>query len=314
MAGRNTDGQGRLGEGVVVPIVTPLTEGETVDSVGLRKVIEYVLAGGVHGIFVMGSTGEFARLGEKEWERAVDLTVEATAGRVPVYAGVTAPGAKQSLIRAHRAKEAGVDAIVLSPGYYFSFNQRDIEAVYGAASERGVPVLAYNIPIYTHVTIAPETFRRLLEAKAVIGIKDSSGDASLIRQYLDVAKSFPGSSVLVGSESIMRQGFAAGASGSVPSLANLFPLLLVEIYANAQRQEWARVEELCEIVNKINRLNALVDSSLGVVAWKKVALEEVGLCSARMTTPAPTYTPQEIERIKGVLAEYQAWMADGLPS
>ena len=252
-----------------MPIVTPLREDETVDPVGMHKVIEYILAGGVHGVFVMGSTGEFARMPKKEWEKAVDSAVEATAGRAPVYVGVSAPGARQALARARTAKARGADAVVLSPGFYFPVSQEEIHALYTAASECGLPVFAYNIPVYTHVTIAPETYGRLVEAGAVAGIKDSSGDAHLIQEYLDAGKGFRNLSVLIGSESIMRQAFFAGASGSVPSLANLFPLLLVEIYDAATRGSGSAFGALCDVVNEINQLNAAGGSSLGVVAWKK---------------------------------------------
>lgn len=282
-----------IGQGIIVPIVTPLRNDDTIDQAGMRNLIDYLVKGGVHGIFVMGSTGEFARLTYETWVQGVQAAIECTHRRVPTYVGVSAPSIREVLLRIRVAKDAGADAVVLSPGYYYPYSQDEVFDLYvKAGSPELLPLFAYNIPAYTQVTIAPHTLHRIVRSVPLAGIKDSSGDMSLLEQYLDLGHGIPRFSVLVGSESLLHRAFKAGATGAVPSLGNVFPALLRDVYESAQNHDWSRVEDLCQRIAEINRLNSLLPSSLGVIAWKKLALEYLGICSAHTTEPAPRYSEE----------------------
>src|SRR5690606_29462722 len=215
--------------GIVVPLVTPVDSKEEIDEAGLKRLIDFMVDGGIHGVFVMGSTGEVARFDESQWLRAVELGVEYTAGRTKVYVGAMMPGLEQSLKRVRLAESVGADVVVLTPGFYYPLSQSEMVGYFTRIAEASrLPVCLYNIPQYTQSVVQPETLANVAERVPVAGIKDSSGDIGLLTDYLEVAKD-RGLPVLVGSESILAEALRRGAAGAVPSLGNVFPKLLVDV-------------------------------------------------------------------------------------
>lgn len=286
-----------------MPAVTPLHRDGTLDEGGLGRLIDHLVDGGVDGIFLLGTTGEYARIEGPMWEQVVRTGVRLTAGRVPVYVGVTAAGGSAVRERAEISARAGADAIVLSPTYYFSLNQDEMVRLYTRSIPKdALPLFLYNIPQHTISQLEAETARRIAEAIPVAGIKDSSGDIERMKRYLEVARAFPGFQVMVGSEAVMSQAFKLGAAGVVPSLGNVFPALLADIFAAAGRGDWEHVSRQCVTVDRINVLNNVVDSSLASVAWKKYALSRMGVCSEQMTEPFVELGSGAKERIDQQLA------------
>lgn len=291
-------------EGIVVPLVTPIDENEAVDEAGLKRLIDFMAEGGVHGVFVMGSTGEVARFDEGQWLRAVEIAARHAKGRSTVYAGAMMPGLEQSLRRVRLAESAGADVVVLTPGFYYPLSQDEMVRYFcRIAEEANLPVCLYNIPPYTSSVIEPETLAKVADAVPVAGIKDSSGDIDLIARYLEVAKArnLP---VLAGSESILAGALRLGAAGAVPSLGNVFPKLFVEVYDAGRSGEWNRVDALCGVIGEINKLNGFTRSSLATVSWKKYALERMGICSARTTEPAEPLSEEYRNAVDAVLRQH----------
>jgi len=145
-------------KGIVVPIITPLTEDERVDEKGLRKLIGHVLGGGVHGIFVMGTSGEFARLDLSEWKAAVEVAINEVRRRVPVYVGISDAGYRLVKKKADLAQSMNADVVVATPPYYFPVRQGEIYTFYKElASNISSPLMLYNIPSTTGVSIELET-------------------------------------------------------------------------------------------------------------------------------------------------------------
>lgn len=288
-----------LGYGIIVPIVTPVKEDHSIDFVGLRRLIDYVITGGVHAVFVMGSTGEFPRFSREEWTRAVKETVKHVDGRVPVYAGVSEARWQEVVQRLDIGFDLGIDAAVLSPSYYFPLNQDEIYQFYArvGANAKG-SLFLYSIPPYTQVRIEPATVKRIADIIPLSGIKDSGDDIDIFRSYLDVAKDIEGFKVAIGNESVLEQALKLGASGAVPSLANVFPNLLADLFAASVEADWSKVSSLCDRVGAINHLNTIVDSSMNVVAWKKYALSLLGICGATMTHPNVGYDRKTLDLIR----------------
>ena len=220
--------------GVIPPMITPLTPTGEVDGAAIRRLVSYLIAGGVSGIFVLGTSGEGPWLAPAQARAVIEAAVEAGAGRVPVLAGVLEPSTVRALEAVAVAEAAGADALVVTSPYYFEVDGaaqvRHVEAVAAATS---LPLVLYNIPATTHNPLAPETARRLLEVETVVGIKESSGDWALFEQLLALRAARPGWSVLQGAERSAARAVLAGADGLVPGLGNLAPALFAGLTAAA---------------------------------------------------------------------------------
>lgn len=294
----------QLGYGIIVPLITPLNTDGSIDTSGLRRLVDHVIKGGVDAVFIMGSTGEFPRFSREEWVRAVGVAVKHTDGRVPVYAGVSDARWQEVALRLEMGFDLGIDAAVLSPMYYFPLNQDEICRFYEKVGAKSPgPLFLYSIPPYTQARIEPHSVRKIGDVIPLAGIKDSGDDLETFRLYLEVAKELEGFKVAVGNESMLEEAFRLGASGAVPSLANVFPRLLADVFGASRRADWNEVSSLCTKIEHINHLNGIVDSSMNVVAWKKYALSLLGICGATMTHPGVSYDGKTLEKIKGHLAE-----------
>ncbi|MCS7193295.1 MAG: dihydrodipicolinate synthase family protein, partial [Armatimonadetes bacterium] len=154
---------------------------EEVDEPALRGLVRYLLQGGVHGVFVLGSTGEFAHLTDDEKRRAIEIVVSEVNGKVPVLVGVAESGTKRSIFWAKEAKKFGVDGVVAAPPFYYPLTESEVENHYRAlASECELPILLYHIPSTTKIRFSVDLVERLSKLPNIVGIKDSTGDLSFV--------------------------------------------------------------------------------------------------------------------------------------
>jgi len=165
--------------GIVPPMITPLTGRDTLDVAGLERLIEYIIKGGVHGLFILGTSGEAPSLSYKLRRELIERTCRQVKGRIPVLVGVTDTSFVESVNMARHAADSGAYAAVLAPPYYFPSGQPELaEYIERLMAEMPLPVFLYNMPMMTKMVIEPETIRRLSSQSRIIGIKDSSGDIS----------------------------------------------------------------------------------------------------------------------------------------
>ena len=294
----------QLGYGIIVPLVTPLNTDGSIDTGALRRLVDYVIQGGVDAVFVMGCSGEFPRFSREEWARTVGVVVQHAAGRVPVYAGVGEARWQEVTLRLEMGFDLGIDAAVLAPTHYFPLNQEEICRFYETEGAKSPgPLFLYSIPPYTQVSIEPSTVKRIANAVPLAGIKDSGSDIDVFRSYLEVAAELEGFKVVIVNEGMLEEALKMGASGAVPSLANVFPQLLADVFAASQSGDWDRVSSLCIKIDRINYLNGIIESSMNVVAWKKYALNLLGICGPSMTFPSVCYDEKTEEIIKKHLVE-----------
>lgn len=144
--------------GMVIPLLTPFRDDESVDEAALRWLVCHLIAQGVHGLFPVGSTGEFWALRDSERTRIIEIVVKEVAGRVPVYAGTGAPGTRQSVALTRQAEALGADAVVAITPFYISPNPDELYAHYAAIAEATrLPVIPYNNPVRTGgVNLTPD--------------------------------------------------------------------------------------------------------------------------------------------------------------
>lgn len=218
-------------KGVIPPIITPVDENENIDENGLKSVIDYVLDGGVHGIFVLGSNGEFYAFDDENQKRAIEITVNHVNKRVPVYAGVGAITTKQCVKAAKIAEEAGADAITVLTPMFIKPNEKEMYNHFKSIAESvNIPVLLYNNPDKTTNNISPTLLRKLAEIDNIIGIKNTSLDFAQTIEFIRATKDIQNFRVLSGSDYYIYGTMAYGGFGCVAGTANVAPKLVVEIY------------------------------------------------------------------------------------
>lgn len=218
-------------KGIIPPIVTPVDKHENVDPGGLHRVIDHMLEGGVHGIFVLGSNGEFYAFDRENQKRAVEVTAEHVNGRVPVYAGTGSITTRECVRFAKMAGQAGADAItVLAPMYINPSDQELFDHFKEIADSTPLPVILYNNPARTTNHLSASLVKKLAGIENIAGIKTSTLDFSQSIRYLEATRDVPSFSLLSGSDYYIYATLVHGGSGAVAGTANAAPRLVVDIY------------------------------------------------------------------------------------
>jgi dihydrodipicolinate synthase/N-acetylneuraminate lyase len=292
-------------EGIIVPMVTPLNDDETVDYSSLKKLINYIIDGGVQALFTMGTTGEFARLTWRDRCRIIEMTVAETQKRVPVIAGISDSGLLQVLKNLKFAESSGVDAVAVTPPYYYpTYSDDEIIAFYTEiAAHSALPLILYNIPVTCGSMISITALQQIFSrCQNVIGIKDSSGDIRYLTEIINLYRNRPAIRIFLGDESLGLEGLSAGAHGLVASLANVFPRIFVALYEAVQAGELPKAALLNTQIKEMNQLNCYSRSWLSAITWRKAALAQMGICREVMTRP---YIPVD-DSIKQTIAKLVA--------
>jgi len=273
--------------GIIPPLVTPLSRPDRLDADGLPRLIEHVLAGGVSGLFVLGTTGEGPSLSYRLRREMVQRTVQHVNGRVPVLVGITDTAFAESVRMAEHAAELGAAAVVLAPPPYFPAEQEDLARYCEhLAQEVSLPLYLYNMPTHTKLNFAPETVQRLMQVPRIAGIKDSSGQMIYFHKLCRLAAQRPDWSVLIGPEELLAEAVLLGGDGGVCGGANLFPRLYVELYEAARTGDRERAATLHDQVMRVaTAVYSLASHGAAVTAGLKSALACLGICQAEMAQP-----------------------------
>lgn len=216
--------------GIIPPVVTPLTKDGKIYEAGLRNLINFLIEEGVHGLFPLGTTGEFYALTNEEYRTVLEITKEETKGRVPVYAGVTHITTRGIIAQAQIAEDVGVDALSALTPMFISPSQEEIYIHFKTlAASTSLPIILYNNRPKTGVHITPETATKLADINNIVGIKDSTGDFTNTEEYIRLCrgKEFH---VMLGRDTLIYAGLCCGASGAVAACANVAPGITSEIY------------------------------------------------------------------------------------
>jgi len=222
--------------GIIPPMITPFNDDEKVDCKTLKKMTNYLIDAGVHGVFPLGSTGEGYGIDFDEKRKVIETILEATDKRVPVYAGTGAITTKESVQLTEMATKIGVDALSVITPYFISPNEEELYIHYKEiASSTDLPIILYNNPGRTGVDLSLELIVRLSSIDNIVGIKDSSGDMTKAAEI--IRRTGSDFSVLAGRDTLIYGFLAYGAHGSVAATANIVPELVVSIYELYQKGE-----------------------------------------------------------------------------
>lgn len=285
--------------GVIPAIPTPFTaDGREVDEAALRRIVRHVVDGGVHGIMTTGGTGEFPHLSRKERAMVTGVVVSEAAGAVPVYAGTAACATWDVIALTEDAAEAGADAAILTPPFYFGIPEdmlfRHFADVAGA---RILPVVVYNNPLYTGNDLSPALIASLMELDNVIGLKQSNDDLGALVEALRLAEP-TGRSLCTGIDSQFYAALCIGARGIYSTAAAIVPSQMVRLYDLVQAGDHAAALEQHRLLQPLNRF---LEYDPGYVSPTKEALTMMGMSCGPVRRPLPDFPASERPALRDAL-------------
>ncbi|MFD0678972.1 MULTISPECIES: dihydrodipicolinate synthase family protein [unclassified Paenibacillus] len=285
--------------GVVPPVITPVDANECVEEQGLRRVVEHVIEGGVHGVLALGSNGEFFGLDHEEQQRAVTIIIDQIKGRVPVYVGIGAITTKECIKLARLAEHLKAQAITILPPMFLSLNEDELYQHFLKISEStSLPVLLYNNPDRVGNNISANLLERLTDIPNIVGVKDSSGDLTLTAEYIRRTRN-KGFKVMAGRDVMILGSLAYGAVGCVASTANIVPSLVVEIYEKFKAGD---LHGALEAQFKLAPLRMAFNLGSFPVATKDAA-NLIGLKVGNSIKPNTTCSETHLNKLKDILKD-----------
>ena len=222
-------------KGIIPPILTPMNNDaeQTVNHEELRRQVERLLSGGVHGLFPFGTNGEGYILSMKEKEEVLETVIDQVHGRVPVYAGTGCISTADTIRMSKRAEELGADVLsIITPSFAVASQMELYDHFVAVAKAVNVPIILYNIPPRTGNRLLPETVQALCrDVDVIVGAKDSSGDVENLKAYIRLTKELAKpTAILAGNDGAILTGLKEGGAGAVAGRANIWPATIAGIY------------------------------------------------------------------------------------
>lgn len=280
-------------------MVTPFNRSDgNLNETALRKLTNHLIDGGVHGLFVVGSQGEFWALSADEKKRAFEVVLDETNGRVPVYAGTGGITTREVVALTQLAESAGIDCVsVLSP-FFLKPTEEELYTHYrDVASSTKLPVLLYGNPARTGVQLSPGLVSRLAEIDNIVGIKDSSAQLELTMQYiLGTSDDF---AVIMGRDSLIFAALMAGAKAAIAATGNVVPKLVVQIYENFKK---GNLDAAKKAQFELFPLRAAFSWGTFPVVIKE-ALDMMGIEAGPARSPAGPMSEQRRKELKVLLKD-----------
>jgi dihydrodipicolinate synthase/N-acetylneuraminate lyase len=270
-------------------MATALTVDEEVDKAAMRRVVRYCLDGGVYGVLVLGSTGEFPAMTEKMRQDAIEATLEEVRGKVPVLIGCGEPGTKRTIEQVKAAARAGGDGVVVAIPYYYPLDQPSVIRHYEMVAEASeLPVVIYNFPQMTKITMTSDTVARLAAHPNIIGVKDSAGDFIGMQRYIEATASMD-FAVMTGTPALGLSAYQLGAKGGIFAGGSLAPGLCVSVYEAFAAGDLDKAVALQKKASLIPLMGGFGPNSAVV----KLGLEKLGVCGRTATAPLGLAPGQE---------------------
>ncbi len=289
-------------EGIITPMITPFNrdEGQTINYDATEQMIEKLIAGGVKGIFVFGSNGEFHVCSPEEKVALTKFVVEKVAGRVPVFSGTGACSTKEAIQLSRDCEAAGADALSVINPYLIQPSDAELAEHYKmiAASVK-VPIILYNIPKSTGRNLSRELVAELAHIDNIRGIKDSSGDMDNLKGYLEAAEG-NNMDVLVGSDSKIKPAVELGASAAIAGTSNLITEQVVALFNAAATGDEAKAAELQADLEALRDVLHL--GTVPTMIKRSIELSGIPVGPARF--PAGESTPEKDVKVREMLDHY----------
>lgn len=281
-------------KGSLPALVTPFKNGK-LDLDTLKKLVEWHIEQGSHGLVPVGTTGESPTLSHEEHDLVVETVIKVAAGRIPVVAGAGSNNTIETVRLVEAAKKAGADAALVVTPYYNKPTQRGLIAHYEDAAKCGLPIIIYNIPGRSVVDMAPATMGELAKLPMIVGVKDATGDLSRVpKQRITCGKDF----IQLSGEDATALGFNAhGGVGCISVTANVAPKLCAEFQEATLAGDY---KTALEYQDRLMPLHEAIFLEPGV-AGAKYGLSLLGMCSDEVRSPLTTLTAETKERIRAAM-------------
>lgn len=286
--------------GIIPPLVTPLSGRDTLDIAGLERLVEHLITGGVHGLFILGTTGEAPSLSYRLRRELIERTCQLVKGRVPVLVGITDTAFVESVNLARYSADQGVSAVVTAPPYYFPAAPPELQQyIEDLVAEMPLPMFLYNMPGLTKVSFDIDLVRRALDMPGICGVKDSSCDMIYFHRLIEVARQRPEWSILVGPEELTAEAVLLGGHGGINGGANLHPSLYVKMYDAAAAQDLPLTRQLhAEVMRLAGSIYTVGRHKSAIIKGIKCGLSLLGICDDQMAEPFQRFREPEREMIR----------------
>lgn len=283
-------------EGIIPALVTPYDAGNKVSDEMLRRLVGCHLKIGVNGLYLCGATGEGVLLSIEERKHITEVVINEVRGRLPVIVHVGAISTADAAELASHAERTGADAIASVPPFFYGVSAETILQHYAGIVERcRLPLLLYNIPSLTGVTVTPKMMARLMEIPNVVGLKFSSNDLYQMRQMLELEGGRL--NVLFGQDEMFLPALIMGAHGSVGLTLNFMPKLFLEIFCNFRAGKIEEAQKTQFLVNQI--ISVLMEFS-AIPAAKEI-LRFKGYDCGPARSPLQVLTSEQKTRLRSAL-------------
>tara|TARA_R110002096_G_scaffold104771_10_gene230720 strand:- start:1166 stop:2077 length:912 start_codon:yes stop_codon:yes gene_type:complete len=288
--------------GIIPPLVTPLSDRDSLDHEGLERLLEHVIGGGVGGIFILGTTGEAPSLGYALRRELIKRVCAQVAGRIPVLVGITDTAFVESVALAKTAADCGADALVVTTPYYFPAGQTELsEYVEHLVPELPLPLMLYNMPALTKVWFEIDTLRALTEHEKIVGVKDSSGDLEYFGELVTLRQQRPDWTFFMGPEHLLADAVRLGGDGGVNGGANVFPSLFVEAFEAAKSGDEATLAARQAVIDSWQRAYDIGKYASRHIKATKCALSILEICDDFMAEPFHRFKTPERRLVEAIL-------------
>jgi len=278
-------------------IVTPFKKNGALDEAGYRKVVEFVIKAGCHGVIAAGSTGEFFLMSDDERGRVFDIAVDQANGRVPVLGCPAAIRTEDVVALTRRAAKAGCKGVMVLPPLYIKLTEREVVEFYRRVSgEGGLPIMLYNSPRYVNNPLYAPLVRELMEIENVVAIKDSTWDIYTCGELL---RQCPGLTVFVGLEDLVLPAVAIGAHGVVSMLPQVLGKTAVQLFESAARGDLAEARRLHFRMLRAYDILKVGSAYIGI----KTAMNLLGLHGGYTRPPMLDFTTEQRAEVRKILKE-----------
>nr|WP_200976575.1 4-hydroxy-tetrahydrodipicolinate synthase [Pseudomonas cichorii] len=286
--------------GIIPALVTPFTDDQQLDEQALRGLIENLLQAGVHGLFVLGTNGEFFTLSESEKLKIARITVEAAAGRVPVVVGTGAFATHEVIELNKKMIDVGADALSIITPYFNAISQSELIKHYTAIADASeLPLMMYNIPAKTGMSIGIGAVATLSQHPKIKGIKDSAGNFDALVQMMKYRSD--DFAVFAGTDSLIYWNLLAGGDGAIAATANALPDVVMSIWNNFQSGNHEAARAAQEALRPLRDAFALGTMPVVLKTATQLLNVPVGPCRA----PVQPLDAAALEKLQGLLAVYR---------
>lgn len=287
--------------GVVVPMVTPVTENQQLDTAAVERIIEFFAANGVAPL-LMGTTGEGNSVSAADGLLMVSTAVKAAKGRILIYAGLTGNCFAEQLRQAEAYTKAGADVIVATLPSYYALTEEQMYGYYKMLADNITgPLMLYNILATTHMTIPVDVVKRLADHPNIVGLKDSERDLERMKQCIAFSKERDDFAYFCGWAAQSAFSLSIGGDGIVPSTGNYVPDMFRSLYEAALCGDMAtanRLQEETDGIAKIYQAGRTLGQSLAAL---KAMMQTKGLCEPWMLMPLTRLSAEEEQSISAKL-------------